>query len=93
MIALEKDTTLKCSAGLAAAHHDYTARTALKMRCPRPVSKLSWKKAKEVLKQVSSIPALKTSEGAWVLEAQGKANLFADTFAGKCKLPRLRPKL
>ena len=37
--------------------------------------------------QVSSIPALKISEGAQVL--MGKANLFADTFAGKSKLPRL----
>ena len=34
--------------------------------------------------------ALKTSEGAWVMDAQGKANFFADTFAGKCKFLRLR---
>ena len=39
--------------------------------------------------QVSSVPALKTSDGAWVLDAQQKANLFADTFAGKSKLRRL----
>ena len=39
--------------------------------------------------QVSSIPALKSNDGAWVLDAQGKANLFAVTFTEKCKLPRL----
>ena len=39
--------------------------------------------------QVCSILALKTSKGAWVLDAQEKADLFADTFAGKSKLPRL----
>ena len=39
--------------------------------------------------QLSSIPALKTSEGTWVLDAQEEANLLADTFAGKSKLPRL----
>ena len=63
------------------------------MRELKPSSKLWWKKAKEVMKhevQVSSIPALKTNDGVWVLYAQGKANLFADTFAGKCKLPQPR---
>ena len=88
----EKEATLACSAGLAAAYHDYTARTVQKMRCIKPSSKLWWKKAKEVMKhvaQVSSIPALKSNDGAWVLGAQGKANLFAVTFAGKSKLPRL----
>ena len=39
----EKDATLACSAGLAAAHHDYTARTAQKMCCIKPSSKLWWK--------------------------------------------------
>ena len=89
---LEKEATLACSAGLAAAYHDYTARTAQKMRCIKLSSKLCWKKAKEIMKheaQVSSIPALKSNDGEWVLDAQGKANLFAVTFAEKCKLPRL----
>ena len=90
---LERETTLACSAGLAAEYHDYIVRTAQKMRELKPSSKLWWKKAKEVMKheaQVSSIPALKTNDGVWVLNAQGKANLFADTFAGKCKLPQPR---
>ena len=62
------------------------------MRDLKPSSMLWWKKAKEVMKhaaQVSSPPALKTKDGAWVLDAQGKANLIADTFAEKCKLPRV----
>ena len=85
--------TLACSAGLAAEYHDCIVRTAQKMRELKPSSKLWWKKAKEVMRheaQVSSIPALKTNDGVWVLNAQGKANLFADTFAGKCKLPQPR---
>ena len=89
---LEMDTTLARSAGLAVEYHDNVVRTAQKMRDLEASSKLWWKKAKEVMKyeaQVSSsIPALKTNDGVWVLNAQGKANLFADTFAGKCKLPR-----
>ena len=91
---LEMETTLACSAGLAAEYHDYIVRTAQKtMRELKPSSKLWWKKAKEVMKheaQVSSIPALKTNDGVWVLKAQGKAIPFADTFAGKCKLPQPR---
>ena len=85
--------TLACSAGLAAEYHDFIVRTAQKMRELKLSSTLWWKKAKEVMKheaQVSSIPALKTDDGVWVLDAQGKANLFADTFAGKCKLPQPR---
>ena len=69
-----------------------TARAAQKMRCLGPASKLWCKKEPEVMRheaQVSSIPALKTSEGAWVLDAQKKANLFADTSAGRSKLPHL----
>ena len=88
--SLEMETTLACSAGFAAEYHDYIVRTAQKMRELTPSFKLRWKKAKEVVKheaRVSSIPALKTNDGVWVLNAQGKANLLADTFAGKCKLP------
>ena len=68
-------------------------RTTQKMRDLKPPSKLWWKKAKEVMKheaQVGSIPALETNDGVWVLNAWGKANLFADTFAAKCKLPKPR---
>ena len=39
--------------------------------------------------QVSRKPALKSNDGEWVLDAQGKANPFAVTFAGKYKPPRL----
>ena len=89
---LEKGATLACSAGLAAAYHDYTARTAQKIRRIKTSSKLWRQMAKEIMKheaQVSSFPALKSNDGEWVLDAQGKANLFAVTFAEKCKLPRL----
>ena len=50
------------------------------------------KEAKEIMKheaQVSGIPALKSNDGEWLLDAQGKANLFAVTFQKMCKLPRL----
>ena len=87
---LEMETTLACSAGPALESHVYIVRTAQKMGELKPSSKLWWKKAKEVMKheaQVSSIPALKTNHGVWVLNAQGKANLFADTFEiGRCHI-------
>ena len=47
---------------------------------------------KEIMKheaQMSSIPALKSNDGDWVLDAQGKANFLAVTFAEKCELPCL----
>ena len=49
-----------------------------------PASELWWKKAKEVMKheaQASSIPALKTNDGVWVLNAQARRT---------CSLTRLR---
>ena len=88
---MEKEATLACSAGLEAAYHNYTARTAEKMRCIKHSSKLWSKKAKESMKheaQLSCILALKSNDGEWVLDAQSKANLLAVTFAEKCKLPR-----
>ena len=70
----EKEATLACSAGLAAAYHDNTARTAQKMRCIKPSSKLWWKKAKEVMKheaQVSSTRASRmTARGFWMHRAR-----------------------
>ena len=57
-----------------------------------PLPGCGGKKAKEIMKQdalVSSIPALKSSDGEWVLDAHGKANFLAVTFAEKCKHPRL----
>ena len=57
---LENERSLACSAGLAPAYRGYTARTDEKMRCLGQASKLSWRKAKEVMKheaQVSSTPA------------------------------------
>ena len=85
----EKEATLACSAGLAPAYRPYCAENALYQALFQVVVE---KKAKEVMKheaQVSSIPALKSNDGEWVLDAQGKANLFAVTSAEKCKLPRL----
>ena len=35
---------------------------------------------------MSSIPALKNAENQWVLGAESKADLFADTFTSKCTL-------
>ena len=38
--------------------------------------------------RVSSMPALGSGDGEWVLDVQCKANFFAVTFAERCKLPR-----
>ena len=90
----EKEATLACSVGLAAAYHDYTTRTSQNMRDLKSSSKLWWKKAKEVMKheaQVSSIPARKTNDGAWVLDAQGKANLLQASTSVSQFLHRMHP--
>ena len=60
---LEKETTLTCSAGLAAAYHDCTARTAQKMRCLRPSFKLWWKKAKDVMKHEAQVSSAEDQRG------------------------------
>ena len=78
---MERETTLACSAGLAAEYHDYIVRTAQKIRELKPSSKLWWK---------SHETRGPGNDGVWVLDAQGKANLFADTFSGKCQLPQPR---
>ena len=43
--------------------------------------------------QVGSIPALKSNDGAWVQDAQGKAILFAVTFTTSVPqlIHRMRP--
>ena len=56
--------------------------------------KLWWKQFRELSMQqqkLSSIPALKNSEGTWLLQPSEKADHFVDVFAAKCALPELHP--
>ena len=53
-------------------------------------SKAWWRKEKQlqqVCQKQSSIPALRGLDGAWVRESQTKADLLAQTFMAKCKMP------
>ena len=53
-------------------------------------SKLWWKYNRELLNRKSkntTIPPLKAGDGSWRLSSIDKANLLADTFQGKCRLP------
>ena len=55
-------------------------------------SKAWWKLSKELMLQAcpcSPIPALLNSEGNWIIDASDKANLFAQTFVEKSKLPAM----
>ena len=75
-----------CSKGILEEFGKYVRQTKEDLKALPRGSKLWWKKSRELLQQqgaVSSSPALKDKDNQWVLNAQGKADLFADTFAKK----------
>jgi hypothetical protein len=79
----------RCSAGIMEEYGKYVAkeRTALQ-NTPRG-KKGWWSKSRRLMQKkgvVSSIPALRTVDGTWILESRDKANLFAITFSTKYKL-------
>eukprot|EP00972_Heterocapsa_arctica_P043111 6356623-Heterocapsa_arctica.AAC.1 len=85
---------MRMSAGAAAAlseaHTDY-------IRCVRdriaglPKGSKAWWRLNRVLlnrsRKSSCIPPLRTDDGQWVLDAKSKANIFAQSFAEKGRLP------
>ena len=82
----EKETTLACSAGLAAACHGHTARTVQKMRCRGQAVVEEGKASYETRSPGDQAPAW----ASLVMDAHGKANLCVGTFPGNCKLLCLR---
>ena len=87
--AKEAEAVRTCSEGVRDAYHKWVAQTREEMlKLPRG-SKQWWSKTNCLLSKAQkacSINALKNSSGKWVREARDKADLFAETFASKCKL-------
>ena len=84
------DACMQCRSrsSLSRLHHPYCAENALYQALFQVVVEKG-QGSYETRGQVSRFLAFKSYDGEWVLDAQRKANLFAGTFAEKCKLPRL----
>ena len=66
------------------------ARTREELRALKTGSKLWWTRTRELLhykSKESSLPALKTTDGSWTLDPEGKANLLERTFDEKRSRP------
>ena len=86
----EKQAQTECSQGILEAYHTHTGKVREELLCAKRGSKKWWTKSRELLQQkakISSIPALKDQGGEWIHDAEAKANLFANTFKDKFKLP------
>ena len=87
----ERDAaTRKCSAVIKEEHDLWLARSRAQLANMPSGSKQWWKRSRQVAMQkelVCSIPALKDSDGQWVITSQAKADLFAGTFEAKYSLP------
>ena len=82
----------ECSRILFAEYLTYVCRMRDKLRTVKRGSKLWWKLTSEITcasTKCSQIPALKSLTG-WVLDAKGKADLFANTFEEKSQFQNLK---
>jgi hypothetical protein len=79
-----------CSFAIKEEYMKYVEREKDVLRNTAKSSKGWWSKTGRLLRQrakESSIPALRNPAGEWVLDAKGKADLFAASFSAKFKLP------
>ena len=91
---LEKQAQNDCSQGILEAYHTYTGKVREELKGAKRGTKKWWTKSRDLQQQKkrpSSIPALKELGGEWIHDAECKANLFAQTFKGKSKLPDIQP--
>jgi len=80
----------RCSHILAEAYRSYVQELKAKLVNLSKSDKQWWRINRELLNKkarLSSIPPLRDDDGNWNLDAHGKANLFANTWVEKCKLP------
>ena len=88
--SLHADAVKACSEAIMAEYNAYCLRSRQKLVEARKGSKQWWGLGRELLLQqskVQSIPALKSSDGSWLYEALGKADLLATFFSDKNVLP------
>ena len=85
----EPAAALECSRILLEERELFRKRACEKLAKLPAGSKQWWTKSRQLMGKkstTSSIPALKTSDGSWILDASGKAEHLAKTFAAKCKM-------
>ena len=61
-----------------------------KLRSLPPSSKDWWRLSSELLDNAvprAGLPSMRSTDGIWVHDLEAKANLFAESFSRKCKLP------
>ena len=78
-----------CSRGILEEFGNYVRAERDPLSQMRSGCKRLWSKSRRLLQLlgvISSIPALKNDENAWILDAAGKADLFAKTFPAKSSL-------
>ena len=79
----------ECSKILLDEHYDFVRRMRTELAEARPASKHWWSKVRELMnrkQRVSNIPALKDGS-TWLLDAEAKANCFANCFESKNVMP------
>ena len=80
----------RCSEVLLSEYHKYIAKIRKEMQALPRGSKKWWKMNSILLHRKSkscSIPALRDESGTWILDAQSKANLFADVWSSNFLCP------
>ena len=85
-----EDECRRCSVVLSAAYTHYMHRVRGRLSNLPRGSKAWWKWSRVLLnksRKTACVPPLRTNDGQWVLDAKGKADLFAQTFASKSTLP------
>ena len=81
----EAEAASECSNILMEEHYDFVRKMRTKLMEAQPASKSWWSNARRLTdrkQRVSNIPALKCGT-EWILEAEDKANCFANAFEAK----------
>ena len=85
----ETEAARECSEILLDEHYDFVRKMKTELAEARPASKHWWSKVRELMnrkQRVSNIPALKDGS-TWLLDAEAKANWFANCFESKNVMP------
>ena len=82
----ETECMKRCSACIIEEYGKYVAKERMQLQAMPKGAKAWWSKSRRLMQKkgvVSSVPALKGPDDEWVLHAEGKADLFVDTFSKK----------
>ena len=88
--SLERQRAKECSRVVLCEHQKWADKVKEELRNIPRGSKAWWAREKQLQQQKQkccSIPALKSSDGKWIRDSQGKADLLAKTLSSKYLLP------